>query len=129
VTASLQSLKTLKVRGCKHLTMHAVRSIINNVPYLEVGERGRETSHRQSPTDHHRACVDKWSRDVVAHADAGVFLRAVQKLDAVACYRIQGMEAAGQMVRSMMCLKEVLTNDVILSGAQSVQGLRNRIVR
>ena len=74
MTASLQSLKTLKVRGCKHLTMHAVRSIINNVPYLEVGERGRETSHRQSPTDHHRACVDKWSRDVVAHADAGVFL-------------------------------------------------------
>jgi hypothetical protein len=47
----------------------------------------------------------------------------------VACYRIQGMEAAGQMVRSMMCLKEVLANDVILSGAQSVQGLRDRIVR
>lgn len=48
-------------------------------------------------------------------------------MDVVACQRIQGMEAAGQMVRVMMCLKEVLTNDVILSGASSVQGLRNRI--
>jgi hypothetical protein len=36
VTASLQSLKTLTVRGCKLLSMAAVRSIIINTPYLEV---------------------------------------------------------------------------------------------
>jgi len=54
-------------------------------------------------------------------------LLCLEKLDIVGC-SIDGNEAAGTMVRQMYSLKEILSNDVIISGEMGVQGLRNRIV-
>mmetsp|Transcript_40466 Transcript_40466/g.77321 ORF Transcript_40466/g.77321 Transcript_40466/m.77321 type:complete len:198 (+) Transcript_40466:2293-2886(+) len=81
---SMQSLKTLNVRGCNKLSMKTVRMCINCTPFLE-------------------------------------------KLDIVACDLIDGNEAAGTMVRSMYSLKEILSNQVIISGESGVSGLRARI--